>query len=183
MSEGRAMSEGQSLPWSPARTWLAAGVTAAVLGLAVAAGVLATSVASGPLIFVETLSARISGALLSLGTRAPFGYAFVAGMIASVNPCGFVLLPAYLGYYLGDDRGARGGTGQMGRALAVSAAMTASFALLFGLAGILAGLAASALSSSLPWTGTAVGVGLILLAGMLASGRELTASLAPRLAC
>jgi len=53
---------------------------------------------------------------------------------------------------------------------------------LFGLAGILAGLAASALSSSLPWIGTAVGVGLILLAGMLASGRELTASLAPRMA-
>src|SRR2546430_17493878 len=86
MSEGRTVSEGQSLPWSPARTWLAAGVTAAVLGLAVAAGVLATSVASGPLIFVETLSARISGALLSLGTRAPFGYAFVAGGGGSVDP-------------------------------------------------------------------------------------------------
>ena len=53
------MSAQQSLSLSPARTWLAAGVTAAVLGLAVAAGVLATSVASGPLIFVETLSARI----------------------------------------------------------------------------------------------------------------------------
>ena len=44
-----------------------------------------------PLIFVETLSARISGVLLSLGTKAPLGYAFVAGMVASVNPCGFVL--------------------------------------------------------------------------------------------
>jgi hypothetical protein len=53
---------------------------------------------------------------------------------------------------------------------------------LFGLAGILAGLAASALSSSLPWIGTAVGVGLILLAGILASGREPTGSLAPRVA-
>ena len=61
------MSAEQSVSWSPARTWLAAGLTAAVLGLAVAAGILATSVASGPLIFVETLSARISGVLLSLG--------------------------------------------------------------------------------------------------------------------
>jgi cytochrome c-type biogenesis protein len=103
-------------------------------------------------------------------------------MVASVNPCGFVLLPAYLGYYLGEDRGARGGRGRTGRALAVSAPMTARFVLLFGLAGILVGLAASALSSSLPWIGTAVGVGLILFAGMLASGRELTASLAPRMA-
>src|SRR6266516_7426025 len=121
------MSAQQSLSLSPARTWLAAGVTAAVLGLAVAAGILATSVASGPLIFVETLSARISGALLSLGARAPFGYAFVAGMIASVNPCGFVLLPAYLGLYLGDAQGAADGRRAIGRAILVSATVTASF--------------------------------------------------------
>src|SRR6266571_8488706 len=136
-----------SLRWS-ARAWLAAGVSAAVLALALAAGVHASAAGSGPLIFVESVSARISGIFLSFGTKAPLGYAFVAGMVASVNPCGFVLLPAYLGYYLGDDRGAPGGRGQAsrgqaGRALVVSATMTASFALLFGLAGILAGLAAS----------------------------------------
>jgi cytochrome c-type biogenesis protein len=158
------------------------GISAAVLALAVAGGVRASPAALGPLIVVESISARISGIFLSMGTKAPLGYAFVAGMVASVNPCGFVLLPAYLGYYLGDDRGARGGRGRTGRAVAVSATMTASFALLFGLAGILAGLAASALSSSLAWIGTAVGVGLILLAGMLASGRELTASLVPSVA-
>jgi cytochrome c biogenesis protein CcdA len=155
----------------PARTWLALGISAGVLALAVAGGVRASPAALGPLIVVESTSARISGIFLSLGTRAPPGYAFVAGMVASVNPCGFVLLPAYLGYYLGDDRGARGGRRRTGRALAVSATMTASFALLFGLAGILASMAASALSSSLAWIGTTVGVGLILLAGMLASGR------------
>ena len=176
------MTAAQSPSRWPARTWLAVGISAAVLTLAVAGGARSSPAALGPLIFVESVSARISGIFLSLGTKAPLGYAFVAGMVASVNPCGFVLLPAYLGYYLGDDRGARGGTGRTGRALAVSAAVTASFALLFGLAGILAGLAASALSSSLPWIGTAVGVGLILLAGMLASGRELTASLAPCMA-
>jgi cytochrome c-type biogenesis protein len=172
----------QSLSWSPARTWLAAGLTVAVLGLAVAAGVLATSVASGPLIFVETLSARISGVLLSLGTKAPLGYAFVAGMVASVNPCGFVLLPAYLGLYLGDDRGSLGGRRPIGRALAVSVTVTASFVLLFGLAGIIASLAASAVTSALAWIGAAVGVGLILLGGVLASGRELNVPLGPRAA-
>ena len=60
--------------------------------------------------------------------------------------------------------------------------MTASFALMFGLAGILAGLAASALTSSLPWIGVTVGAGLILLGGLLASGRELNVPLAPRVA-
>ena len=45
-----------------------------------------------------------------------FAYAFTAGMVASVNPCGFAMLPAYLSYFLGiegqaDDRSttARGG--------------------------------------------------------------------------
>jgi cytochrome c biogenesis protein CcdA len=161
---------------------VAAGLTVAVLGLAVAAGVLATSVASGPLIFVETLSARISGVLLSLGTKAPLGYAFVAGMVASVNPCGFVLLPAYLGLYLGDDPGTSGGRRPIGRAIAVSVTVTASFVLLFGLAGIIASLAASAVTSALPWIGAAVGAGLILLGGVLASGRELNVPLGPRAA-
>jgi cytochrome c biogenesis protein CcdA len=64
----------------------------------------------------------------------------------------------------------------------VSGTVTASFALLFGLAGILAGLAASAVTSALPWIGTAIGVGLILLAGVVASGRELTVSAGPRVA-
>ena len=172
---------GSPLRW-PARTWLAFGISAAVLALAVAGGVRSSPAGLGPLIFVESLSARVSGILLSLGTKAPLGYAVVAGMVASVNPCGFVLLPAYLGYYLGEDRGAGGGHGRTRRALAVSATVTASFALLFGLAGVLAGLAASAVSSSLPWIGIAIGVCLILLAGFLASGRELTASLAPRMA-
>src|SRR5262249_11348433 len=166
----RSVTAAQSPPRWPARTWLAFGISATVLALAVAGGVRSSPAGLGPLIFVESLSARISGIFLSLGAKAPRGSAVVAGMVASVTPCGFVLLPAYLGYYLGDDRAARSARGRIGRALAVSATVTASFALLFGLAGILAGLAASALSSSLPWIGTAVGVGLILLAGILASG-------------
>ena len=176
------MTAGKSTFGWPARAWLAAGISAVVLAVAVAAGARSSSAAWGPLIFVESLSARITGIFLALGTKAPLGYAFVAGMVASVNPCGFVLLPAYLGYYLGDDRAAPGGRGPVGRAVVVSATVTASFVVLFGLAGIMAALAASAMSSALPWIGTAVGVGLIVLAGVLASGRGLTVSVAPRVA-
>ena len=32
---------------------------------------------------------------------APLALAFTAGMVATVNPCGFAMLPAYLGYFLG----------------------------------------------------------------------------------
>jgi cytochrome c-type biogenesis protein len=190
----------------PTRTWLAAAVSAAVLGLAVAAGLRSSPTSLGPLIAVETLSARFSGGLLALGTIAPLGYALVAGMVASVNPCGFVLLPTYLAYYLGDrhdevgahsearigpgdaaevrtaagsGRYADSGRYRTGRAIAVSATMTASFVLLFGLAGLIATVAASGLASSLPWLGTAIGVALIALAGLVAAGRTLSFPLAP----
>jgi cytochrome c-type biogenesis protein len=165
-----------------ARYWLTAGLTLGVLGLAVAGGLLAPSASAGPLIGVESLSAGISGLLLSLGTKAPFGYGFVAGMVAAVNPCGFVLLPAYLGLYLGDDTAGPGRYRPVRRALAVSVTVTASFTLLFGLAGVLAGLAAAALTSALPWIGVAVGAGLILLGGALASGRDVAMPLGPRAA-
>jgi cytochrome c biogenesis protein CcdA len=60
--------------------------------------------------------------------------------------------------------------------------VAATFALLFGLAGIVVGVAASAVTSALPWIGLAVGAGLILLAGVIASGREVTVSLPGRAA-
>jgi cytochrome c biogenesis protein CcdA len=152
-----------------------------VLALAVAAGLRSSLSSLGPLIAVETVSARFSGTLLSLGARAPLGYALAAGMVASVNPCGFALLPGYLGYYLG-DRGDAHGWQLARRAVAVSVTVSASFALLFGLAGILTALAASALAASLPWAGAAVGVILIGLGGYLAAGRDVSVSLAPRAA-
>ena len=42
----------------------------------------------------------------ALAVLLPFGYSFGAGMVSTVNPCGFSLLPAYLSLYLGghDDR-------------------------------------------------------------------------------
>jgi cytochrome c biogenesis protein CcdA len=165
----------------PARALAASGISAAVLGLAVAAGLRSSLTSLGPLIAVESVAARISGVLLSLATKAPLGYALVAGMVAAVNPCGFALLPGYLGYYLGDHRDVHGWR-LTRRAITVSITVAASFALLFGLAGILTTLAASALTASLPWAGAAAGVALIALAGFLAAGRELNLPLAPRAA-
>ena len=71
--------------------------------------------------------------------------AFVAGAVATINPCGFALLPAYLSYFLGLDddataaapggdaaTGSPGGANPVLRALAVSAAVTLGFVVVFG---------------------------------------------------
>jgi cytochrome c-type biogenesis protein len=164
------------------RHWLAAVLTLAVLALAVAAGLLARNVSAGPLVAVESVSARLSGALLALGTKTPFGYGFVAGIVAAVNPCGFALLPAYLGLYLGNDQRSTARRRPVARAVVVSITVTVSFMLLFGLAGLVAGMAASALDSALPWIGAGVGAVLILLGGVLAAGRDFSIRLGPRAA-
>jgi len=41
---------------------------------------------------------------------APLAFAFGAGMVATVNPCGFAMLPAYLSFFLGieDERASVG---------------------------------------------------------------------------
>src|SRR5262249_37256020 len=88
----RPVAAGESLPHWPARTWLAAAISAAVLVLAVAAAVRATPTALGPLIFAESLSAKISGVFLFLGTKAPLGYAFVAGRVPAGWSCWVSLL-------------------------------------------------------------------------------------------
>ncbi|MBA2575429.1 MAG: hypothetical protein H0V05_02115 [Euzebyaceae bacterium] len=40
--------------------------------------------------------------------QVPFALAFTAGLVASVNPCGFAMLPAYLSFLIGSDDRDRG---------------------------------------------------------------------------
>ena len=66
----------------------------------------------------------------------PLAYAFTAGLVAAVNPCGFPMLPAYLSFFIGtDDEDVAGGT-RVPRALlsglAVSVGFLAVFAALHG---------------------------------------------------
>ena len=102
----------------------------------------------------------------------PYALAVAAGMAASVNPCGFALLPAYLGAFLGFEHRS-GGMGAIGRALAVSAALTGGFIVVFGLFGLIVTPLALQLDDKLPWVTIVIGIGLVALGIVLLSGREL----------
>ena len=64
------------------------------------------------------------------------GLSFLRGMVAAVNPCGFVLLPTYLMYFLGLEA-ARDDSqrASVRRALLVSASVTAGFMAVFVVVG------------------------------------------------
>ena len=49
----------------------------------------------------DQLRDSVEAAVASLAGWLPVGWAFAAGMVASVNPCGFLMLPTYISYHLG----------------------------------------------------------------------------------
>ena len=136
--------------------------------------------------FVEGLSGNSSTFLGDIGFLAPLGFAFAAGMVSTVNPCGFAMLPAYLGLYLGsDDLGEgqrRHPIWRMGRAVKVGAVVTFGFILLFGIAGIVIGAGAQGFVDIVPWIGLTIGILLVLAGAYVMGGGKLYSGFAGRAA-
>lgn len=107
---------------------------------------------------------------------APYGLAVTAGMAATVNPCGFALLPAYLSAFLGQAE-RPGRRNAVGRALAVSAALTAGFVVVFGAFGLIVTPLALSIDQHLPWVTIVIGVALVALGIALLAGRSPTVRL------
>jgi len=158
--------------------WIAVVVTLA--GAVAAAHQYGNSALS---VAVATLAGEATDRLQGIGEAIPLGFAFGLGMGAAVNPCGFALLPTYLGLYLGTASGERiPWPAQVKRALQVSAAMTMSFVALFGAAGLILGFLGAAVGGWLPWVSVATGVALAVAGGRLLAGGSLDAPAAERLA-
>jgi cytochrome c biogenesis protein CcdA len=101
--------------------------------------------------------------------------AFTAGLVATVNPCGFAMLPAYLGYFLGIDETAdRKTITAVGHALRTGAVVSSGFLLVFGTAGTIIVAGVRSLTTILPWVALIVGVGLVGLGIALLRGHYLT---------
>jgi cytochrome c-type biogenesis protein len=104
---------------------------------------------------------------------APLAYAFGVGMVATVNPCGFAMLPAYLSFFLGLEGAEADARADVIRALTVGATMTAGFLVVFGLLGIVLDGFISSIESWLPWITIVLGLGLLPFGVMLLRGRSL----------
>ena len=177
-SGGNGLARGVIVPGAVALGAIAVAVLGALL-------IRGEGELDGVNLFVESLSGSSGSFLSGLGIVAPLGFAFGAGVAAAFNPCGFAMLPAYMGLYLGvganEDRASF--VAQLGRALLVGVSVTAGFVLLFALAGGVIGLGArSVLGGILPWLGLSIGVALVIAGAWLLRGGELYTSLAQRAA-
>lgn len=112
---------------------------------------------------------------------APLAYAFGVGMVATFNPCGFAMLPAYLSYFLGLEGAASDERrGSVPRAIAIAAAMTAGFLVVFGVFGIVLNPVIGTIQQHLPWVTIVLGTGLVALGVWILTGHSFTVNI-PRL--
>ena len=113
--------------------------------------------------------------------EAPVGFAFAAGMATLMNPCGAAMLPAYIGYHLGQTEAGANPVPVIARGLRLGLVATAGFIFLFGLFGVVISAGGQALVEVMPMAGLVVGVGVVLLGlyllvtrrhlGIMAAGR------------
>lgn len=155
-----------------------------VLGVTIIGALLTTSHVGGVVGRVESLSASSTNFLTYLTTVFSVGFAFGAGMVAAVNPCGFAMLPAYLGLYLGhnDTLQAPPRWGSIRNALIIGSTVTAGFSTLFVIVGFLVSIGLRSLASLFPWIGLGMGLLFIIVGAWLIANQSFYTSIPERIA-
>jgi cytochrome c-type biogenesis protein len=105
---------------------------------------------------------------------ALLGLAFGMGMLATMNPCGFALLPTYLAYSAAGSSGAATSLPRrLGYGLRAGLALSFGFAGALTLAAVVVALGARSIAFALPWVSLLVGAGLLLAGAVMLAGRKI----------
>ena len=134
-------------------------LTLSVLGFAAIAGFIWRD---GGVVTANILSlqGQSEGQVSALSSIIPLGFAFTVGMVATLNPCGFVMLPAYLGLYIGTDDGDN--SVKLGRRMvsagSVSMSVGLGFIVLFGAVGLIITSVTTSIVQYFDWVGLGVGI-------------------------
>lgn len=101
-----------------------------------------------------------------------FAYSFLLGVLAAVNPCGFVLLPAYLMYFLGLEGTNPSADQRAGvrRALVVSGATSAGFIVVFLVVGTISRLLTQWIEQQAKYAGLVIGLALMVMGVAMLAG-------------
>ena len=95
-----------------------------------------------------------------------FAYSFVLGVLAAVNPCGFVLLPTYLLFFLGTREATElSANERVRRALVVSAGVSVGFLGVFLVIGIISRLFTQWIELNAKYAALVIGI-MLLFAGL-----------------
>src|SRR5688500_18366424 len=84
-------------------------------------------------------------------------------MLATVNPCGFAMLPAYLGFFLGVEGRDRDVRASIGRSLGVGLSVSGGFIAVVSIGGLAIYHLSASVDRWTPWATIVIGVGLVVL--------------------
>lgn len=105
------------------------------------------------------------------------GLSFLRGLVAAINPCGFILLPTYLMYFLGMQGAVPGGQrATIRRALLVSGALSAGFMSVFLTVGLISYHFTSWINRNAKYATVGIAIGLIALGVAMLNGYRLPIS-------
>ena len=100
-----------------------------------------------------------------------FAYTFILGVLAAVNPCGFVLLPTYLIFFLGTREEPNLDTSQrLRRALVVSSGISIGFLAIFFVIGVISRLFTQWIEMNAKYASLAIGVVLVVGGARMLTG-------------
>lgn len=108
------------------------------------------------------------------------GFAFTAGLVATVNPCGWAMLPAFVSYYLGskeEDFEQRPITSRLWEGFILGLLVTAGFLAIFGISGYVISAGLRFIVLWMPLAAIGIGILLALLGIWLFTGKSLPFSL------
>lgn len=109
-----------------------------------------------------------------------FAFAFSAGMLATINPCGWAMLPAFVSYYLGSRQEGyeeKPFVARLWDGLMLGLLVTAGFLVIFGGAGIAISSGLRVIVQWMPFVALLVGIALTLLGIWLLAGKSIPFSL------
>lgn len=110
-------------------------------------------------------------------TEGTVAFAFVLGMVALFNPCGFPLLPVYLAAFVGGER--TGAAARIGAGVRAGLALTVGFLTVFSIAAVLAGSVHTIVLALAPWLMIVIAIAITILGVMAAAGRSPALHAAP----
>jgi cytochrome c-type biogenesis protein len=118
--------------------------------------------------------------IAAIGPDGPWAFYLTLGMVATVNPCGFAMLPAYLSYFLGLEGTAGVPRAGVADAVRVACAVSAGFLAVFAFVGTIVDATSLPVYENVPWISVVIGLALVGLGVAMVAGFELNVAL-PRL--
>ncbi len=108
-------------------------------------------------------------------------FAFLVGTLTTLNPCGFVLLPAYFARRLqGDGVNPVSRLDAVRQALKVGVVTSFGIVFVFGVVGAAISFGAYWLNDVVPWAGFAIGIALMVAGLFVLAGKRINAHLTLR---